>query len=218
MTRWKTTVCPLALTAAVVACGGEARNEGPPNGTGRSRPASFGSPVAEDASGLSAGELAQLVSIVSVATTEQSALATQLASDALVRSFAEDIIAAHAHDQRILDAGLTRLGIIPVESIESSQAQQEAQQIMAMLETQGVDFDTAFVEAQRTVHQALIDTLDESDVCHGAFRAGVASGDLGCNGPIRPAFDDQTLFSALRSSLLAETAAATFLQQVITQR
>ena len=231
----------LGILFALAACGEDGGAD--PQHAGQPRPSSFDEflDTGRATSGLDASELLGVVAIATSASVERSTLAGMLGRDLLVRSFAARILATQPHDSQILEAALRRLGVTPSESEASSLVQQRAQQIQIMLQQQGVDFDRAFIESQIAAQRELIQIIDESSVCRGPLTVGGSSATSGgttpiptgtsplaCAGfggssfaggfagtPLGRDFDETSLFTALRSSLIAQLTDASFLQSMI---
>jgi predicted outer membrane protein len=220
MNGWKIISCAaLAFTAA--ACGDDLgpdpQHDVPP------RPESFADVQRENAmqSALTADEMLGVLAVASEASVQQSMMARARATDQLVVAFAERIIAVQPHNQRILEAALQRLGVTPAESLASSGARQRAQQIMMMLQAQGIDFDTAFLEAQIATHREVIQILDESQVCIldfavncAGFGASSFAGGLDAT-PLPTEFGERELFTSMRSSLVAQLTDSSLLQSML---
>jgi predicted outer membrane protein len=164
------------LALFVFACGQEIGQDQMQNGA--PRPESFNEelPVQNLGSGLDAAQVLGVMTVANAAGVEQAMLARQSGSDPLILSFADRIIAAQPHNQRVIDTAINRLGVTATTSLASDQFQQRAQQIMAGLLAQGVDFDRAFLEAQVEIQRETVRMLDESRACRIDARGGSGSG------------------------------------------
>ena len=90
-----------------------------------------------------------------------------------------------------------------------------------MLEAQGVDFDTAFIQSQIQVERELLSVMDRANVCLLVPVAGCSgfgrSSPMGSprDVPIPLEFDEQSLFTRLRASAVAQLTDASVLQTLV---
>lgn len=219
-----------ALVALVLLSCGDDLGEGRPESPDRARPASFYEiPAGSATAGLEAAEVLGVLSVATQATLEQSLFARGHSRDPLVVGFAERVIAGQPHELRALEIALARLGISPADTEASVQFQQRARELMLMLQMQGDDFDTAFIQAQITTRRELLRILDESRICRFSGRTCIGFGGasfIDVDGDdedddvrfpeVGRDFDERSLFTFLRSSLLAQLTEVSFLQGLVT--
>lgn len=158
----------MVMTAAVLtACGGEPREEEV------AVPASE-APAAEMApAAITDPQIAAIVVAANDVDIEAGELARSRASDPEVRAFAERMVMDHTGVNAAATDLVTRLGVTPEASATSRQLREGGEEnLSALRELSGAEFDRAYIEHEVTYHQAVLDAIN------GTLIPGATNGEL----------------------------------------
>jgi putative membrane protein len=137
----------LAITAALVACGGA--QQGQPAGM-------------QGAAGMTDAEIAAVLDAVNRAEVQQAEMAQERAETDEVRSYASRMLNEHQNAMERQDMLLQERGIPTRDNAVSQQVEQQAMQTQRELANlQGEDFDRAYVQAQMRQHERVISILEQ---------------------------------------------------------
>jgi putative membrane protein len=138
---------------------GKGGSSGSGGTTGTAGAAEGGSAAVE----LEDGEILQVVLSANSGEIDQGEVATDMAQDAAVLDFAETMVTEHTAALDDGEALASDAGIEPTASTLSADLEAESQSIVTMLQsTPEADFDLAYMQAQVTVHQEVLDLLNET--------------------------------------------------------
>lgn len=146
----------VVMTAAVLtACGGEPRDEEV------AVPASE-APAAETApAAVTDPQIAAIVVAANEVDVEAGELARSQASDPEVRAFAERMVTDHTGVNAAATELVTRLGVTPEANPTSRQLREGGQEnLSALRDLSGAEFDRAYIEHEVTYHQAVLDAIN----------------------------------------------------------
>jgi putative membrane protein len=126
---------------------------------------------------LSDGQIAQLADTVNTGEIEQARFAIQHATNARVKQFAQHMISAHTAIGQKMTAVLHKESIVPAVSTESTRLSTNARSTFDSLKsTSASDFDKAYIAAQVSEHQEVLDMFDNKLIPNaqdGQFKAAL---------------------------------------------
>lgn len=162
------------VSSALAACGGRSAPEPrspestPPEnaapGPTAAEPAPSSGPlVAEPApQPLSDEQIAAVADAANTSEIDQARLAQQKAVHARVKDFAAMMIAHHSQAKEQQAELLKRLNVAEVETQKSAAVRDEGRRTLESLEQlNGTEFDRAYIDAQVSEHQRVLDTIDD---------------------------------------------------------
>jgi putative membrane protein len=113
--------------------------------------------------GLPQSDIAGIVMAANEGEIQQGNAASQRASSAAVRSFAQMMVADHTNALNEGRDVFGRVGVTPGENETSRRLRNDSQRTVTNLNTySGAAFDRAYVQTQVNLHQWLLDTLDST--------------------------------------------------------
>ena len=108
-------------------------------------------------------EIAATVVAANDTDIENGKLALEKSTNADVKQFANEMIAAHTQLNQQGSALLTKLGVTPADNPTSTSIKAGGESSRATLKgLSGADFDKAYVNAEVDLHQAVLDQLDNT--------------------------------------------------------
>ena len=108
-------------------------------------------------------EIAATVIAANDTDIENGKLALEKSTNADVKQFAKEMIAAHTQLNQQGSALLTKLGVTPADNPTSTSIKTGGESTRATLKgLSGADFDKAYVNGEVDLHQAVLDQLDNT--------------------------------------------------------
>ena len=120
-------------------------------------------PLSAAGQGISDAEIAAIVVTANQVDIDAGRLAVSRSSNDKVRAFAQLMITDHSGVNKSASDLVTRLKVIPQESVTSKALQAGGDRNLAHLRTlKGAAFDQAYINHEYAYHQQVIDSLDKT--------------------------------------------------------
>ena len=125
---------------------------------------SAGAPAAAPAApSVSDGQIASFLSAANQAEIEAGELARKTSKNREVKKLAQMMIKEHTAAEKKAKEVLTRTGVAPEEGEATRSLVDSARGTMEQLKSlKGAEFDRAYVDSQVSMHQQVIDTVDQT--------------------------------------------------------
>jgi putative membrane protein len=107
-------------------------------------------------------EIAHIVWTANSADIESGEAAKGKATDAEVKGFAQQMIDDHTASNNAVQALATKLGVTPAENAASTSMKADHERVKAELAAKtGADYDRAYIANEVTMHQAVLNAIDQ---------------------------------------------------------
>jgi putative membrane protein len=148
----------LALVALLGACAGDSDSDD----QAAADSLNAAPPPAPTPPALTDAEIAHIVWTANSADVEGGEAAKAKGTDAEVKGFAEQMINDHTASNNEVQALATKLGVTPAENAASTSMKADHERAKAELAAKtGADFDRAYIAHEVTMHQAVLNAIDQ---------------------------------------------------------
>jgi putative membrane protein len=162
--------------AALMACGGDANEEGAATDTTGAAATAAGD-IGASGGGVSPQEAVALMATANQTEIQAAQVAVEKATDAQVRQFAQKMQREHSQSAREIGELATRMNVDLQSSSQQGQLVQSLRQMSEQMSQQlnstpkGPDFDRAYIDGQVQAHQAVLESLQRIAGSTGASGA-----------------------------------------------
>ena len=151
----------IGFTAALAACSSGEKAADTTAAAATATPDSAAAAAATAPVGLSAANIASVITLTNEGEIEQGKKAEDKATDAEVKAFAKQMISDHEMMQKGLDSLAKAKNLMPAPPAQADAMKAEESATMAKLDSaaKGAAFDKAYIAAQVMGHQKALDNL-----------------------------------------------------------